>query len=684
MSEAYDTETLTEHLQEQVAGRRVLAGVFTTYTFEPGFFELHVLPALFDRRFSHIDKVRLALLEEELRDAGPLAVYYDRRALCSGAASAQLDVHRIPVSRTSGAFHPKIVLLLLETPATEKIAAKRTLLVGALSANLTEAGWWRNLECARFEQIGEGDKSTLRGDLLDFIKVLKAEDKTGDEHVALETIARFLRHHVEPAGHQWSQNVLQPRLFFGQKPLPDFLKELIAPGIAEYNLEVISPYFDLQVPAALKGLREALFPRETRVLLPLDSKAAAACSRRYFEALPGVKGAYWAKLDDKKLTGSGDELQDHRPVHAKVYRLWNRDKEREVLVVGSVNMTIPGHTRHSTGNLEAALVFGQPLRSKSFWLERIKTNSRPAFRNAAETEDAAEPGALPIAVRFDWSTGKADYFLEGKVPKVLLIRIGLREGHKCTSVKSGTWTGLPESVCQELQGHLVSSSFIEVASSEGANAKSSVILVTETGMQKKPSLISNLTVEEILRYWSMLSDDQREALLVEKARGLTIGGANQLEPDRPPPPEDPGIKPRGASIFDGFAGIFHAFSRFEWHVREALEGHNTKEADYRLFGEKYDSLPHLLRRLLEPGAGSPVNGYVSFLSAHQLLRRMRKTKEFKSFFHTRQAECQALDDLLEKRAEIRRRLTELADSHGKDFLGWLDERFLAEARGGEA
>ncbi len=49
---------------------------FSTFEFDPEFFEMHVLPLLFDRAFS-VGKVRLAQLEDEMRHLPHLAVYFD-------------------------------------------------------------------------------------------------------------------------------------------------------------------------------------------------------------------------------------------------------------------------------------------------------------------------------------------------------------------------------------------------------------------------------------------------------------------------------------------------------------------------------------------------------------------------------------------------------------------------------
>ena len=105
---------LSQRLGEAIGGRRVRSAVFTTFSFDPGFFELQVLPLLFSQSFSQVDKVRLLQLEDALRGIDHLAVYYDRAALSQDAEPARLDYRRIDVHRRTGAFHPKLAFLLLE------------------------------------------------------------------------------------------------------------------------------------------------------------------------------------------------------------------------------------------------------------------------------------------------------------------------------------------------------------------------------------------------------------------------------------------------------------------------------------------------------------------------------------------------------------------------------------------
>lgn len=60
-------EVLTEQLQQALSGRRVDAAVFTTFRFEPGFFEQEVLTALFDVTWHHVPKLRRLQFEDMLR-----------------------------------------------------------------------------------------------------------------------------------------------------------------------------------------------------------------------------------------------------------------------------------------------------------------------------------------------------------------------------------------------------------------------------------------------------------------------------------------------------------------------------------------------------------------------------------------------------------------------------------------
>lgn len=105
------------------------------------------LPILFDKPFHQVEKVRRIKLEDALRTLDEIAVYYDRSALSQEAQPAQLDFQRIDVGRDTGAFHPKLIFLLVENKPQEDEEPDPkdvNLLVAALSANLTRTGWWES------------------------------------------------------------------------------------------------------------------------------------------------------------------------------------------------------------------------------------------------------------------------------------------------------------------------------------------------------------------------------------------------------------------------------------------------------------------------------------------------------------------------------------------------------------
>ena len=145
------------------------------------------------------------------------------------------------------------------------------------------------------------------------------------------------------------------------------------------------------------------------------------------------------------------------------------------------------------------------------------------------------------------------------------------------------------------------------------------VLVREENMEHRPSLLMQLTPEEILEYWSLLTPAQRaqfvEARILDRVEGLPIARVDRLH--------------ARDTLFDRFAGIYHAFGCLERAVDTALEDGRDAEAEARLLGAKYDSLPNLLEKTIERPDGDPIIAYVTFLCATQLRRELsRRHREF--------------------------------------------------------
>ena len=67
-----------------------------------------------------------------------------------------------------------------------------------LSANLTRAGWWENLECAHLDEIKDwevdDEPCAFRADLLALILLIRKSAQEGDDQRALDRIHEFLPH----------------------------------------------------------------------------------------------------------------------------------------------------------------------------------------------------------------------------------------------------------------------------------------------------------------------------------------------------------------------------------------------------------------------------------------------------------------------------------------------------------
>lgn len=661
-------DVLVQRLADAVCGRRVRAAVFTTYTFDPGFFESHVLPALFDKPFSQVEKVRMVQMEEALRYIEDIAVYYDRAALSQDAMPAQLDYRRIDVRKKTGAFHPKLVLLLVENTDDEG-TADLSLIVGVLSANLTRAGWWENVETGHFEEVWDKNyhdsRTSIRKDLQSLITRLKNCCAADEDHAALDRIRIFLRSRANRNDFNYVsfRGEYKTRLFCGQEDLPAWLEQFRLDR-QDVNLEIISPYFDATPARTLGRFLESVQPARTLVYLPREVDGTAAVTRETWEAIGSLQKVRWADLPGDILRPGGRKNIENAPprrVHAKVYRFWSKGG-LDLTITGSVNLTGAGHSHSRAGNFEAAYLcdIGSEGLCGGPWLMPLdKEPCRFDVRPPEETDESLE---IPVDVTFeyDWGAGTLRCRAGGaKAGPLAVHEPGGPRLFLLQPTRSGHWTQCDREAAEKVAALLPSTSFLEVRSNDARWR----VLVREEGMSHRPSILLKLTPEEILMYWSLLSPDQQEYFLVEKlARegmlpGEMIGHSKRYN--------------TAETVFDRFAGIYHAFERLVDHVVTAIGNGEDREATSRLFGAKYDSLPHLLEKVAGRMDGDAVMGYVTFLSARQAWDRVRAACP--EFIRAHRADARVLDARLAHLPAIRKHITVAG---GDAFLDWYEEMFL--------
>ncbi|MGE0552574.1 MAG: hypothetical protein AB7R55_04005 [Gemmatimonadales bacterium] len=662
---------LSEQLEAHLEARRLHTAVFLTFTFDPGFFELQVLPVFLDIPVSHADVIRRVQLEEALLSLpGDIAVYYDANGLISGGdGSARLDVRRVPISHHTGVFHPKNVFLLLESAEPdEEDYREKTLVVASLSANLTRAGWWENVECCHVEELAEGDSSRLRDDLVSFLESLRRRVAVAHDQRGIREILGFLRG-LEPRQRRSSRGSLHTHFFGGSQSLPDFLDEVAGDFIRGAYLEIISPYFDdAPTCAPLEELIERFEPKEVRVFLPRSGAGEALCRADLFESVRALPSVAWGHLPKDLLRISRHDEAGARSVHAKLYRFFTQNPKREISFVGSANLTRAAH--QPGGNVESGfLVDWVPPRRPGFWLS-VDSGKPSAFDTRHEDEAAAASGGSRLRLTYHWDRAIAEAYWDGpsESPALRLTARGVTAG-ELSALPCREWLQVPAEISTYIAELLAETSLFEV---HGERETPVLLLVQEEGMSHKPSLLFQLSAADILRYWALLTPAQRAAFLEARAPEAALAG----------PGADLVARARAAlttdTLFDRFAGMFHAFGCLERTVSSAVKSGKEKEANYRLFGRKYDSLGSLLDRIGADGAvGDDVDRYVILLCARQLAREV--ARRYPEYWAEHREDAAALERRFEAAAAIRERLVEQDPARLAPFLDWFDRWFVRRA-----
>lgn len=663
-------QVLSEAFQAAMDGWRLRTAVFLTFRFAPAFFEQDILPVFFDISLSQIPQARVLHLADALRVTGPVAVYYDAGALEAGSGPPRTNFDRIGIHHRGGYFHPKNVFLLVERIEDHHRgmgkAGDRRLVVAALSANLTRAGWWENVEVAHIESFDEGAQCPFVGDLRDLLGAVRRGSPQGCDHAALDAIVGFLRR-LNPGEQRLSEGLLLTRMYAGKSDLPTFLDEIAGNRLRRRCLEVISPYFDeTESVKPLQNLLDRFKPRETRLYLPRGVEGDALCSEQYWDAVSKL-GAVWGTLPKDVVfwTKSRD-----RNVHAKVYRFFDPSDRRQTFFIGSVNLTNAGFSER--GNVESGFLIEVEGSSKSdWWLDTDK--KRPSVFQIRQEADGLENGpGTKLTLRYNWTTGAAHGIWDDQKqsPSLTIAGSGVLLG-QLGPLKPRALSQLDDTAAERLKQHLISSSFVTVQIAGEADA---TILVEEEGALDKPSLLARLPPEEILRYWSLLTDDQKAEFFEEHAGELNDEEFAKWTGLVKAPRLD-------HSFFAAFAHVYLSFGNLERSIRKALAAGRHKEALDRLFGKRFDTLKRLVERLPEKETPDPVGDYVTLLCALQLLTVIKRDEpEFATMARDRFTLIDEIEAALDRlRPAIRLEGSGLLHGEHEAFFAWLDRWFLRRA-----
>lgn len=612
------TTVISNHLSELLDSRDVLAAVFTTYTFEPEFFELEVIPLLLsgDIEFSSDERVKQFQVREALRVADlPLEIFYDlklARQEASTSPAMQYLCHG--VSHGNSAFHAKLSLILVD----DHNKGHKCLLVGAGSNNLSRAGWWDNIECQHWEVVSPmGASRSFLNRLQEDVAYLQLQ-----QHLQPETATDALLSIKEYLADCRASNDAKPVSYYGLSPdrgmnFPRFMRRQakMSWSYSNWTLEIISPFFAEDAKNTEHKFFEKLGVKKIHILLPRDQDCIPTCQKEYFDHIEGENNIHWAEWASASAKELGVNCLPFRRLHAKVYHFYN--KVQSWAFVGSVNFS----HKAMWDNVEAG--FFVKLPSAGPLLRRIKdTDGIEVFRDPIElapgNSSTADIAKLPhLHIAYDWVLQR----LTGITEKHHSYTISILNPERATAIANWNITGTKrtyEGDISALEALLKNGSLVKIRGSHTRSGElfpEHRVLLQQTGWSHKPLDLPDLTPEQILAIYAGMSAERRQLLLVNATiRKFVLDGvAGEMTADE----DDFAIE----QFFSEYAQIFYAFRKLKELLQQSVDQNNWGRVDYYLSGAGMDSLPALMKPMFETKReGSAVTAYLLLLCCKEIFQ----------------------------------------------------------------
>jgi hypothetical protein len=542
--------------------------------------------------------------------------------------------------------------------------------VAVSSANLTRGGWWTNLEAADVVRIEDGERHGYVGGLQRLVGQLDRGAPQLADQRATKEVQRFLRRQRAYTTASYD-GVVRPTLLPGWCDLPAELDKLFGGRLHGLHLEVISPFHDvdpLTPGAALEGLLSTFQPRSVTLALPVLGtgtpvpqdvyERVAADDRVSWGRIPSI----YTRLADGVDTGD-------RSVHAKVYRFWRGGSDPlEVVAIGSHNLSRAAHSGRS--NFEVSVVHEVRGRRQQRFLDPLGDAPEDFSVLDPDGEEAERMTLpLPLSLAYDWETGEAQARWEApSTPApVTISRAGETILRVALAERRTTMTLAPD-VAGRLRALLRTSCVVTATVDDGAEGP---LLVIELNHDLKPALIEgvDLTPAEILALWSI--PDLRKRL---ERMGRNPAQRVSNEPDLE---HGDAVPPVPASMFEQFAGVFHAFASLRTRIEEAVADKHVRWAALLLYGQNMDSPSTVLSLVREQAALDPALAYVTYCCARQLIDRVEA--DHPQVAGELPLQRDELITLVEHSDTLRRELLDSVEVGERDrlerFLDWFDQHF---------
>lgn len=338
--------------------------IFTTFNFDPDFFEEHIVTYLMGNE----GKIKTVGLLNEANDwiySNHVSIYYDKRALIAG--SSPLTLNTYPQMIKSGVFHPKIIVIY----GTNLVSNRKTAHLIVSSCNLTVSGYGHNREA--FAAIEIQSHEVARS-LLRFIEEL--ENHGDADHSELKSFLRKDHPRNYNVEFFWNYGGLAR----SERTLADRIREF--PNGDTY---IISPYYD---ETGIYSLLEEVSRSKNRTIIP-------AKDRDFYNISDSERDVL--KSNGINLSELVSEGNVPRFAHAKIII------KGHYVVVGSYNFT----SKALKGvNAEAALIFKQNNVIVPDLIPAVDSRF-PAADDLSENRDEATANeSCHINVIVDWSESR--------------------------------------------------------------------------------------------------------------------------------------------------------------------------------------------------------------------------------------------------------------------------------------
>lgn len=636
-----NTNTITSYINEELQGKKVLSAIFTTYNFEPEFFETEIIPILFqdEKYYSQHPIIKRFQVKEELEKSEiDLEVFYDKTVFDS-EETPQMEYSHHAITHPNGAFHAKLIYILFENEKGTK-----TLLLYAGSNNLSKAGWWDNIEAGNYILVDRTHSISqyTSDNIYKSLSYLKGKRQIKHNSNTIEAIEKFLYDNEKIVNSNQTYFYFQRYKNYTCKHL--FNKVLYKKRPAITNLDIISPFFSDSDDSDLHiNTFENKF--DIKILLPKNPQGKILCTPQYYEHCKLDENVSWSIFTEEMEKGLEIESDSNgeanfRKLHGKIYHFYNENSSW--FFTGSFNFSYQAFNK----NIEAGFLYKSDEKCQSLLVEN---SLDPTFEtNLMDVDNPYKKddlNSLDVAILFDWDT------------KTLVLKSNATELDNFVTLTNSTGQVLDtiainenleseSSASKVLYKYLEKNSYVYILGQ--------AILVQHVNWKYKPNNFPPMSISEILSIYSSLDikdDTSEQRYIMHLLRELEKQGALYESSTRE-------LDLNGKDFFSEYAEIFFSFRKLHSALVYAKESKDNQLLEYYFRMQYPDSFASIIEKIETDNKIDITTRYLVALSIEEIYETIDQYKK-DPLFH----------NLTKLKEKIKQEIGQ------EDFMQWFEEEF---------